>query len=739
MRRLLNILIPLLCLAAFITLAAAWLIERATAEWFYRDVQIRSSLAINSARQSIVVAWSDPDGLLEVLEDVTRDVRIESAAACDENFQPIVFTREYDEQLSCDRLPKLMHGSPLDKVWNQISRLNESDVHISVHPITDGDRRLGFVAVVHDLSYVQKRSEIARSFSVIFLGGLLIALAAAVAWFFGFTWRRWTAELLSFLRLGKGSDNKFAPILGDVREWMARLSRENDVEQNRGTTWTPQRLKQFLETELVQERLIVVANREPYIHVKDKAGNTAVNHPASGLVTALEPVLRACSGVWVAHGSGNADKENSDKKGRLRVPPHAPAYGLRRVWLSKEDEQGYYYGFANGGLWPLCHIAHVRPLFRKQDFEKYREINQRFADAIVEEAESDDPIVLVQDYHFALLPALLRARLPRATIVTFWHIPWMEAERFGICPWPDEVLRGLLGSSIVSFHTQGHCNNFIASVQRFLEARIDREDQAVVLSGQRTLVRSYPISIDWPPEWLATMPAMEECRKEVFGKLGLTPGHLMGIGVDRIDYTKGIEERFLAVERMLELHPELVGKFSFVQIGAPSRTELTAYKAIGEAVLTTADRINTRFGKGSYLPIVLLAEHHEPEQVYRHYRAANVCYVSSLDDGMNLVAKEFVASRQDEKGVLVLSRFTGAARELRSALIVNPYDIDGSAEALYQALIMGDAEQTERMRAMRDVVSAQNVYRWAGRMLMDAARVRSDERLRARLQRGEVA
>jgi trehalose 6-phosphate synthase len=347
-----------------------------------------------------------------------------------------------------------------------------------------------------------------------------------------------------------------------------------------------------------------------------------------------------------------------------------------------------------------------------------------------------DPIVLVQDYHFTLVPRLVRQRLPRATVLTFWHVPWPNAERFGMCPWAKELLTGLLGSSVLGFHTQLHCNNFLESVERHLEARIDRERQSVVLGGRECLVRSYPISVAWPDAAPPGLPSVAECRRAVWAELGLGPDALLGVGVDRLDYTKGIEERLLAVERSLERFPHLRGRFVFVQLAAPSRTLIESYRRLDERVEALAARINGRFAQGTYRPVVLLRAHHEPPAVFRTLRAADVCYVSSLHDGMNLVAKEFVAAGDDERGVLVLSRFTGAARELTGALLVNPYDLEEASAALATALSMSPAEQTDRMRALRAHVGEFNVYRWAGRMLADAARLRKRDRLSSRLTMG---
>jgi trehalose 6-phosphate synthase len=328
---------------------------------------------------------------------------------------------------------------------------------------------------------------------------------------------------------------------------------------------------------------------------------------------------------------------------------------------------------------------------------------------------------------------MIRKRLPAATVITFWHIPWPNAERMGICPWRNELLQGLLGSSIVGFHTQLHCNNFLDSVDRYLETRIDRENNAVVMQGQRTFIRPYPISLEWPSHWVETAPSVEDCRAQVWRDFGLKPNALLGVGVDRLDYTKGIEERLLAVERLLERYPQYRGRFTFAQLAAPSRTKIERYQELNETIERLAVRINDRFGYDDYLPILMLRFHHEPPEVFRFYRAADVCYVSSLHDGMNLVAKEFVAARTDLGGVLVLSEFTGAARELTEALIVNPYDLEASSKALATALSMSIEEQQDRMRSMRSLLAQFNVYRWAGKMLVDAARLRNQDRVAGRL------
>ncbi len=487
--------------------------------------------------------------------------------------------------------------------------------------------------------------------------------------------------------------------------------------------WTPDTLRKILAEELPGAQVIVVSNREPYIHnLKD--GDVELVVPASGLVSALEPITRACNGTWIAYGGGSADRLTVDGDDRVQVPPGKPSYTLRRVWLSEAEHNGYYLGFANEGLWPLCHIAFTRPVFRAPDWETYEAVNRKFAETVVKEARNERPIVLVQDYHFALLPRMIRERLPEAIVITFWHIPWPNSEVFSICPWREAILDGLLGSSIIGFHTQFHCNNFIESVDRFMESRIEREDAAISYGGQTSLVHAYPISIEWPPVLLEELPPAAECRRNVREKYGLSADVKLCVGVERLDYTKGILDRFRALEDLFDRHPEWAGRVTLLQVAAPSRGTLPAYRQLYEECLRQAENINKRFGHDGYTPVLMVAEHHTQRQVYEIYRAADLCLVTSLHDGMNLVAKEFVAARDDEQGVLILSTFAGAAKELLEASIVNPYDITMMADALRQALTMPAGEQQSRMRRMREIVRDNNVYRWAGSMLLDAARLR---------------
>jgi trehalose 6-phosphate synthase len=713
-----------------LTWAASSVVQTTARGWFERDVTARAQLALVGASQALANTWyGDPIAFRLQLDGLARDERVLGVAVCNLDFTPRASTRGYLDEFSCPLVGSRARSEddPTQvQAWNTVATLPTGRVHISVMPIA----QLGFVTMLHDLSYIERREQQARNFLLIAF--LILAILAFGVPMFVAKWARygWSAELRGMLR-GSGKQNReFLPILRDVRELVGRMA--NDREDAPGQ-WTAERLKQTLNRYLLGEKIVILANREPYIHQRRQDGTIEVQHPASGLVTALEPVMRACSGVWVAHGSGSADRDTVDAQDHVRVPPGEESYHIRRVWLSEEEQEGYYYGFSNEGLWPLCHGADARPTFRTEDWRHYRAVNQKFADAVCDEVDSDDPIVLVQDYHFALAPAMIRKRLPAATVTVFWHIPWPNPARVGICPWRQELLEGLLGSSIVGFHTQLDCNNFIDSVDRYMESRIDREQNAVVKGDRRTLIRPYPIALEWPVRWVDDAPSPADCRAQVWRELGLKPGAFLGVGVDRLDYTKGIEERLLAVERLLERHPEFRGKFSFAQLAAPSRTKIQRYQDLNEQVERIAARVNERFSTPGYQPIILLRTHHEPAEVYRYYRAADVCYVSSIHDGMNLVAKEFVAARTDLRGVLVLSEFTGAARELTEALIVNPHDLEASSEAMAVALTMPAAEQQDRMRSMRSLLMQFNVYRWAGKMLVDAARLRNQERVSGRL------
>ena len=714
---------------AFVAIAYAVtpFVEGLMRQWHMRDLDIRATLVASSLSDSLRDSLDDNARLGTRLTNLIRDERLYGLAVCSNEGERVAASAGFPERIPCDR--------SVDPDRSYLMTTPQGPLHVASRDLVQDGQRVGSLVVIHDMSFAERRSEATKRYLfylIAAIAGLVALITIAIAEFSAREWLRGVRSMLTLRGTGntppKAPTPELAPVARDLRSLIQDLETARGLRDAMHINWSPEALRNILRHDLHGEEIIILSNREPYIHDK-RDGKVVLRRPASGLVTALEPVMRACSGTWIAHGSGSADRENVDRHDHVRVPPDKPAYSLRRIWLNKEQEQGYYYGFSNSGLWPLCHIAHVRPSFSSHDYECYEAVNKKFADAVLAEAKSRDPIILVQDYHFALVPRLIRERLPEATIITFWHIPWPNPETFGICPWRKNLLEGLLGSTILGFHTQFHCNNFMECVDRYLEARVDRETFTVTLRGRETAVRRYPISIDWPLQSPSMGRAIADCRHDVRARNALADHVKLGIGVDRLDYTKGIIERMQAVERLFELKPEWVGKFSFVQVAAPSRSDIPEYKRFDEDVRSLAQRINERFQNATWRPIVLLVEHHEPDQVYEYYRGSDLAVVSSLHDGMNLVAKEFIAARDDDQGVLILSQFTGASRELPEALIVNPYDIDQCAAALHTALTMPEQEQRARMRSMRGLVEEFNVYRWAGRMLLDASNTRTRQRI----------
>jgi len=735
MRLSLRFVIPLLAALGIFAYAALPLVDKLMLRWFGRDLEVRASLIANTVDDPLqsLIRSGNRGRVLEFFTRITQDERLFALAFCPADNGAPVATPMLPAEVQCSNLGRF--ATPAGELLQTAT----GPVFVSVRPFPGGQ-----LVLIHDMSWFARRSRETRQYFFLFFVGLGLTVAFITVVIAQLSWRGWVQGLRGLLRgeglvaiPGRSGGRGFSgpppelrPIAKDLRALIEELEADHRSRDEEQLVWTPVTLRQILRRELRGKEVIVVSNREPYIHVR-RGTEIEVWRPASGLVTALEPIMRACSGTWIAHGSGNADRETVDARDRIAVPPppDTAAYQLRRVWLTSEEEAGYYYGFANEGIWPLCHIAHVRPVFRRADWEQYVAVNRKFAKTVLEVAQSADPIVLVQDYHFALLPRMIKEVLLSATIISFWHIPWPNPEAFAICPWREELLDGLLGSTILGFHTQFHVNNFVDTVDRLLEARVDREEFSVTYLGKQTSVRRYPISVEWPPAPdLLTLP-VEQSRMEIRRRHGLPPEHAVGIGVERLDYTKGIEERLRAVERLLELEPQWIGKFSFIQIAAPSRVHIEEYRAYETRVRDLAARINQRFAAATHPPIILKIEHHQPDEIFEYYRGADLCMVTSLHDGMNLVAKEFVSARDDERGVLILSLFTGAARELPEALIVNPYDTDQCAAALQLGLTMTRAEQRTRMRLMRGLLQDFNVFRWAGRMLMDAAALRRRSRL----------
>ena len=566
----------------------------------------------------------------------------------------------------------------------------DGSVQYSGHPIPSGNSKNLLLVASQDLHDLQQRwvSVFTRTFILTFFGCLAVL-----------------GLMASHLQQG------LQHYIRRIRKWSRVIERKPEPSDS---LWLNE-LRQMMG----KRQLVVIANREPYIHQYAlESKEIQVIRPASGLVTALEPVLRKSGGLWIAHGSGSADREVVDSNDCLPVPPAKPKYQLKRVWLTSEEEQGYYYGFANEGLWPLCHLAHTRPAFRLDDWNYYQEVNRKFAAAIPDNQFNDESLILVQDYHFALLPGFIRERAkmlgrpqPRTSI--FWHIPWPNAETFGICPWNKELLLGMLGADVIGFHTQYHCNNFLESCNRYLEARIDYEKFSVTVANRETFIRAFPIGIDTTPVRSITDEEISALKT----KYSIV-AETVAVGVDRIDYTKGIVERIEAVERFLEKNPDQIGHFSLVQMGSPSRTHIPAYRVLNEAVLHTVERVNTRFSlPNGYKPVLFLDTHHDWEEIQYFYQLGNICMVTSLHDGMNLVAKEYVWCQRPDRGSLILSKFTGASRELTEAFIVNPYSIEEMADAIAHAIALSPAEKSYRMNAMKAKVQSQNAYQWASSLI----------------------
>ena len=730
MRLSLRFIVPLALALGLLAYGVMPLADRLTFKWFMRDLDLRASLVASTIDGPVAqfIATNDPRAIRRFFDRVVTDERLYALALCPTATGPGIATPTLPPEASCSNLDSFSGST------HNLITTSHGPLLVSVRHLGDSLNSPARLVLVQDMSFIGRRSVETRRYLFYFFIGLAAVVSLITVLIAQWSWRGWVSGLRAMLRGDSlsldtpAASSELQPIANDLRALIRDLQAEHSMRDEEQLAWSADTLREILNRELRGHQVIIVSNREPYIHVQ-QGEQIVLQRPASGLVTAVEPIMRACSGTWIAHGSGSADRLVVDAEDRIRVPVEDPSYALRRVWLTPEEESGYYYGFANEGLWPLCHIAHVRPTFRASDWKQYQAVNRKFALAVKAEARGPDPIVLIQDYHFALLPRMIRELLPRATTVTFWHIPWPNPEAFGICPWRAELLDGLLGSSILGFHTQFHVNNFVDTVDRYVEARVDRETFTVSFRDEATAVKRYPISVDWPPSAdLVDLP-IDECRRIVRERHRLPADHAIGIGVDRLDYTKGIDERFRAVERMLENEPEWVGKFTFIQIAAPTRGSIQDYQLYEERVRAQVERINSKFSKSPHPAIILLVQHHEPRDVHMYFRASELCFVSSLHDGMNLVAKEFVSARDDDAGVLVLSQFTGAARELPEALIVNPYDIEQCASALNTALTMPLSFQRARMRLMRALLREFNVYRWAGRMLIDAATIRRRGRI----------
>ena len=741
-----RLIISLIVGITLVSLAFSYYEVRSEKRGLTRDLERRAEVLAESLAGNIEphLAKGSQKELQRIVERFGNRQHLDGVAIYNQKGAPIAVTTGLAHRLP-DQPVVVAQAVSKGQGGGQFVHLDHSYVHIYAWPLHQQDQIVGALAIVHDASYI--KAQTIQIWRESFLRDLVLVLLISSITLLIVRWSivgpiAKAAQWMKALRTGKGSVTAavpdidlLRPLAREVETFARSLSaarsaaeKEAQLRDAAESNWTAERLSVHVRNRLAESRLFVVSNREPYSHTR-RGRSLEVVVPPSGLVTALEPILRACDGTWVAHGSGDADQETVDKHDSLRVPPEDPRYTLRRVWLSKQEEEGYYFGFANEGLWPLCHVAHVRPLFRASDWEHYLHVNQKFADAVLEEmAGTEHPFLLAQDYHFALLPRMIKKKRPDARIAIFWHIPWANPEKFSICPWQRQLVDGLLGADLVGFHIHSDCNNFLQTVDRTLESRIDWDHFAVEREDHRTIVKPFPISVSFD-EIQGDGVGKESIYTEktaLLRELGVNTLFL-GVGVDRVDYTKGIQERFRAIERLLEKYPDYLGKFTFVQIGAPSRTHIKRYHDLLGEVEAEADRINWRFQTGKWRPIIFLNRQHSHKEIQRFYRTADLCMVTSLHDGMNLVAKEFLAAREDEQGVLVLSQFTGAARELRDALIVNPYDVEQVADAIRFALEMEPDDRQNRMQRMRKVVKENNVYRWAGNLITELSEIRVEK------------
>lgn len=705
------------------------------------DLEQRASILGESLKESVepLIAKGEYPRLQAIVEKFGNRERMVGVAVYDAQDKLVTATTHLRSHLKTP-LPPVRSAMNAREEKGTFFLMGGREMYLYALPLYREDNVAGALVIFHETKHIKDR--VALIWESNFIRWLVIALFISLTTLLVIRWSMVhpivrMADWMRSLRTERGG-NPLPPPPGKVFEPLAReatrmvrsisearsaAEQEARLRRRGETFWTPARLREHVQNLLRERHLFVVSNREPYVHERQGKKIECVV-PASGLVTALEPILQACGGTWVAHGSGDADREVVNDQNKFRVPPEDPQYVLKRVWLTKEEEEGYYYGFANEGLWPLCHIAHTRPTFRAEDWNYYEAVNWKFALATLEELKSSrDPWILVQDYHFALLPRMIKEKRPDARVAIFWHIPWPNPESFGICPWQREILHGMLGADLIGFHVQIHCNNFLETVDRALESRIDWESFTAERENHLTQVKPFPISIAPPNPSSAFRPLDGSLKKSLLRELGIE-GKLLGVGVDRIDYTKGLRERFLAIERFLEKYPIYQGMFTFVELGAPSRTHIKEYRDLTALVESEAERINWRFQTKEWRPIVFLKRLHSHREIAPYYAAADLCLVTSLHDGMNLVAKEFIGAKWDELGVLILSQFTGAARELRDALVVNPYDTEQMAEAIRLALEMDPAEIRARMQRMREGVKEKNIYRWAGDLISSLSQIR---------------
>ncbi len=696
------------------------------------DLQYRTRVLADSLQDSIEpsLAAHDSETTQKIVDRISKDKRIGGLGVFDSSANAVAISHNFPAPLEKDAI--IGNSMDSDTPSGEFTRA-ASSTYVFVEPLHADNKVVGAIVLAQNASYIDAAVQhiwtdnLLRLIAQIIL--ISLAIFALVRWVFLAPLQK-IAETMRMARRGElepedvSHPSIFGGLVGEITKMSASLRQARQVASEEArmrleqldSPWTSERLKEFIKGSLRGRPIFVVSNREPYVHDK-VSGEIKVRVPAGGVVTALENVMEACGGTWLAYGSGTADKETADEHGKIRVPPDEPKYTLKRLWLTEKEVDGYYNGFSNEALWPLCHMAHVRPMFRKEDWTAYKKVNGEFAKSLLAEIRGvENPLILVQDYHLALLPALIKSSRPDAQVCIFWHIPWPAAESFSICPWRKEILQGMLGADLIGFHTQQYCNNFLATVGSELESLIDFERFSISYSGHSSYVKPFPISIAFPG---AAEPKKNGDSK-VLERLGVK-SEFVALGVDRLDYTKGILERLKGVEFFFDEYPDYKEKLTFIQIASPTRESVEKYKEYSALVSAEAERINNKIGTRSWQPIVLEKRTYSHKELLELYELSQACLVTSLHDGMNLVAKEYVAARTKEDGALILSMFTGASRDMRGALLVNPYSAEETAQALHDALTMTKSEQHRRMKGMRDSVRDYNVYRWSAELIKSLA------------------
>lgn len=696
------------------------------------DMVYRSTLLAKSLKETVEPSFTykSQSYLQYIVDKFTDNERFAGIGVFDNKSKSIAFSSNLPSATSSAQ-PIVSTAMDSDQADGEFTSFGMNKVYALAVPLHNDRSVVGALIVVQNAGYIDQRlsdiwkNNIMRFFVQAFL--LSLAILLVIRWIIYEPIKSFV-ETLKMARFentqlnSKGLNNFFLrPLrreITNIQQSLIQARLEVKEEAKAGlerldSPWSAERLKQFVNDLLKEREIIVVSNREPYIHTKE--GNKIKYYvPASGVVTAIEPIMQATGGIWVAQGSGDADKLVVNEKDEIEVPPENPKYTLKRVWLTEEEEKGYYNGFANEGLWPLLHMTHTRPIFRKENWQEYKKVNGKFAQAVLSKIKGlQRPVVLIQDFHFSLLPRMIKNSRPDALVGLFWHIPWINPETFSICPWKKEILDGMLGADLVGFQTQLHCNNFIESVSRELESLIDFERDTVSRNQHLSLIKPFPVSIAFSNSDERKNPTEEEKlkKKQTLKDLGIKSKHI-GVGVDRLDYTKGILERIKAVEIFLMKYPSYQGNFTFIQVSAPAKGTIKKYREFAEEVEREVERVNNLFKAKGWKPIVFIEKHQTHEEIDKFYKLGDFCLVTPLHDGMNLVSKEYIAARSDQRGVLILSQFAGSSRELKEALIVNPYNGEETAEAIHTALTMLPNEQVKRMKKLRERVRNNNIYRW---------------------------